>query len=34
LKGAAGQSVVDAGKKVAGLKMGWNPIKMESNPKI
>ena len=34
LKGAAGQSVVDAGKKIAGLKMGWNPIKTESNPKI
>jgi hypothetical protein len=34
LKGAAGQSVVDAGKKVSGLKMGWNPIKTESNPKI
>ena len=34
LKGAAGQSVVDAGRKVSGLKMGWNPIKTESNPKI
>ena len=34
LKGASAQATVDAGKKVAGLKMGWNPIKMESNPKI
>jgi hypothetical protein len=25
---------VDAGKKLTGLKMGWNPLKTEANPKI
>lgn len=34
VKGTSTQATVDAGKKVAGLKMGWNPIKTESNPKI
>ena len=34
LKGSSAQATVDAGKKLAGLKVGWNPLKMESNPKI
>ena len=34
LKGSAAQATVDAGRKMTGLKVGWNPIKTEANPKI
>lgn len=33
VKGTSTQATVDAGKKLTGLKMGWNPLKTEANPK-